>query len=194
MVLIVGMMLQALVPVQSLVAKVSADDGIESNLVPNGGFEVVVPTTDNSWIGGMKPEGWGAWLALQKAEVSVTDAVYHSGAYSVQIKQKAGDRTGLSINVPVSAGGSYRLSAWIKTEDVVSSGGVFVRTNFYKNVSGMDGATKDEKVGDGPATNKMAGTNDWTLQETILSVPAEARYIRLEPFFETGQGPYGLMT
>jgi len=180
MVLIVGMMLQVLIPVQSLVAKVSADDGAEINLVPNGGFETVVPTTDNSWIDGMKPEGWGAWLALQKAEVSVTDAVYHSGAYSVQIKQKSGDRTGLSINVPISAGGNYKLSAWIKTEDVVSSGGVFVRTNYYK--------TSDEKLDSGPMTNKMSGTNDWTLQETILAVPAEARDVRLEPFFETGSG------
>lgn len=187
-VLIVGMLLQVLIPAGLLMTKVSADGGAGDNLVPNGGFEDVVHTTDASWIGGLKPNGWGAWLASKNGKVSVTDAVYHSGAYSVQIEHTGSDRTGLSINVPVSEEGNYKLSAWIRTQDVVSSGGVFVRTNFYRSVNGMDGATKDDKLGDGPVTSKMAGTHDWTLQQVVVPVPAGARYVRLEPFFETGTG------
>ncbi|RUT43733.1 DNRLRE domain-containing protein [Paenibacillus anaericanus] len=203
-VLLVCMMLQLLVPFQSLLGNVSADntmeenmvlDGgfekvvseMEENMVPNGGFEKVVSAKEPEWSG-LQPEGWGAWLASKNGKVSVTSDVYHSGAYSVQIEHLGSDRTGLSINVPVLTGGDYKLGAWIKTSDVVSNGGVFVRTQFYKRIKGLDGSDRDEKLADGPATNKMSGTNDWTLQEVVLSVPADAKYVRLEPFFETGQG------
>ncbi|MFD3258140.1 polysaccharide lyase family 8 super-sandwich domain-containing protein [Paenibacillus lentus] len=159
------------------------------NLVPNGGFENVVFTGNASWADGIQPQGWGAWLAKGHGRVSATDAVYYSGAYSVQIEHlSADDRTGLSLDVPIAGGITYEFSARIKTADVVSSGGVFVRKNFYKSIAGLDGSTKNEKVGDGPSTAKLDGTNNWTLKEAVLSAPAEAKYVRIEPFFETGAG------
>ncbi len=159
------------------------------NLVPNGGFELVGLTGNPSWVDGIEPQGWGAWLAKGQGRLSVSDAVYYSGAYSVQIEHlSADDRTGLSLDVPITGGDTYEFSARIKTADVVSSGGVFVRTNFYKSIAGLDGSTRNEKVGDGPSTAKLDGTNDWTLKEAVLSAPAEAKYVRIEPFFETGSG------
>ncbi|MBU5444743.1 polysaccharide lyase family 8 super-sandwich domain-containing protein [Paenibacillus sp. MSJ-34] len=161
----------------------------EVNLVPNGGFENVGYTGNASWVDGIQPQGWGAWLAKGQGRVSVTDTVYYSGTYAVQIEHLgADDRTGLSLDVPIAGGNTYEFSAQIKTADVVSSGGVFVRTNFYKSIAGLDGSTKSEKVGDGPSTAKLAGTNDWTLKEAVLAAPAEAKYVRIEPFFETGTG------
>lgn len=161
----------------------------EDNLVPNGGFEHVAFTGNASWVNGIQPQGWGAWLAKGQGRVSVTDAVYYSGAYAVQIEHLgADDRTGLSLDVPIDGGKPYEFSARMKTVDVVSNGGVFVRTNFYKSIAGLDGSTKSEKIGDGPSTAKLAGTNDWSLKEAVLTAPAEARYVRIEPFFETGTG------
>ena len=169
----------------------ASDSG--DNLVPNGGFELVGSTGNASWVDGIQPQGWGAWLAKGQGKVSVSDAVYYSGDYSVQIEHRSAiDRTGLSLDVPIAGGATYEFSARIKTADVVSSGGVFVRTNFYKSIAGVDNSSKTEKVGDGPSTAKLDGTNDWTLKEAVLSAPAEANYVRIEPFFETGTEPLGL--
>lgn len=165
----------------------ASDSG--DNLVPNGGFELVGSTGNASWVDGIQPQGWGAWLAKGQGKVSVSDAVYYSGDYSVQIEHLGAiDRTGLSLDVPITGGATYEFSARIKTADVVSSGGVFVRTNFYKSIAGVDNSSKTEKVGDGPSTGKLDGTHDWTLKEAVLSAPAEANYVRIEPFFETGTG------
>lgn len=52
----------------------------------------------------------------------------------------------------------------------------------------MDGSTQDVKLGDGPSTVKIQRTNEWSLREILLNVPSEAKYVRIEPFFETGTG------
>ncbi|WP_052759461.1 polysaccharide lyase family 8 super-sandwich domain-containing protein [Paenibacillus sp. DMB20] len=159
-----------------------------TNLVPNGDFETVVYPGASSWTDRKQAEGWGVWLASGSGKVSVNEAVYASGERSVQVEHAVASRTGLSVNAKINAGTTFKLSARMKTDNVVSSGGVFVRTQYYKSISGVDGATANVKLGDGPVLAKLTGTNDWTLREAVLTVPADTRYVRIEPFFETGTG------
>ncbi|RAV22012.1 polysaccharide lyase family 8 super-sandwich domain-containing protein [Paenibacillus contaminans] len=160
---------------------VNAAEGAQPNLMPNGGFESTVTTTRNKWTNNIEPAGgWGEWFASGSGKVTVDTSVYHEGSKSVRIDHDSSSRTALSITVPVSPGQHYKLGAWIKTDNAVSSGGVFARTQY------LDSAGK--KVGDGPATAKLSGTNDWTLRDALMSVPAGATKLKVEPFFETGTG------
>ncbi|PRX65669.1 Ig-like protein group 2 [Cohnella sp. SGD-V74] len=160
-----------------------------SNLAYNGGFETV-KTGQADWVNGAGADGWGVWKATAGGLVSVTDAVYRSGGSSVEVKHPATARTGLSQDVTVDqvpAGGrTFKLGAWIKTEDVAASQGVFIRTQYWEKLTSKDGS--NVKIGDGPSLSKLTGTNDWTYREMILNAPQSTRYIRLEPFFETGTG------
>ncbi|SMF90851.1 Bacterial surface proteins containing Ig-like domains [Paenibacillus uliginis N3/975] len=158
------------------------------NLVPNGDFEVVVYPGDVGWIDRKQAQGWGVWQASGSGKVSVNEAVYTSSTKSVQVEHDVSSRTGLSGNVKISTGTTFKLSAQIKTDNVVSNGGAFVRTQYYKSINGVDGATSNVKLGDGPVLAKLTGTNDWTLREAIFTVPAGTKYVRAEPFFDTGTG------
>ncbi|WP_409341700.1 polysaccharide lyase family 8 super-sandwich domain-containing protein [Paenibacillus sp. MBLB4367] len=160
---------------------VKAAEEAQTNLMPNGGFESTVTTTRNKWTNNIEPAGgWGEWFASGSGKVTVDTAVYHEGSKSVRIDHDASSRTALNITVPVTPGQRYKLGAWIKTDNAVSSGGVFARTQY------LDSAGK--KVGDGPATAKLSGTNDWTQREALMSIPAGATKLKVEPFFETGTG------
>lgn len=182
------MLLQVGVPLQ-LGAKTAYAVGDEAvNLVPNGDFETISSIKNASWVNGVQPEGWGIWLASGSGKASVSESVYQSGSHAVQIEHVDNARTGLTINVPIAGGEIYTFGARIKTDNVVSSGGVFVRTQFYKKVKGLDGSASDEKISDGPSTAKLSGTNDWTLYEAVAAAPQDAKYMRIEPFFETGKG------
>lgn len=160
----------------------------DENLFANGGFEIVTGSGAAAWNGGQRPENWTLWRASGNADISVTDGVYHSGQYAAQIVHEASSRTALTTNARVEGGASYRLSAWIKTEEVTSALGAFIRTQYYKSLNGVDGSTTHEKVSDGPSTERMRDTNDWTKLAVLITVPAEARYLVVEPFFETGLG------
>ncbi|WP_146200369.1 polysaccharide lyase family 8 super-sandwich domain-containing protein [Paenibacillus agaridevorans] len=160
----------------------------DENLFSNGGFELVTATGAATWNGGQRPEDWTLWRASGNADISVTDQVRYSGQYAAQIVHGASSRTALTTNARVESDQRYRLSAWIKTEEVTSALGAFIRTQYYKTLNGVDGSTTHEKVSDGPSTERMRGTNDWTKLEVLVTVPADARYLVVEPFFETGLG------
>ncbi|SEG15071.1 Ig-like domain-containing protein [Paenibacillus sp. UNC499MF] len=175
-------MMQAL----SFVTAVHASEP-QPDLVSNGGFESV-KSGAGKWAAGAEPVGWGLWLASGTGKASVTGDVYHTGTQAVQLEHLALSRTGLSQDVPIAGGQTYKLSVWVKTKDVNSGIGVFVRTQFFKSIKGFDGKTLDEKIGSGPSTEELTGTQDWMKREVIINSPEDAKYIRLEPFFETGTG------
>ncbi len=159
------------------------------NVADNGGFETM-SAGQTGWVNGIGASGWGVWNASPGGLVSVTDAVYYSGNRSLEIKHPASARTGVSEDVTVDkvqAGGkAYKLGAWIKTENVTANLGAFIRTQYYEKLTSKDGS--NVKLGDGPSLEKLTGTNDWTYREIVLNAPPSTRYIRLEPFFETGTG------
>lgn len=155
----------------------------EVNLVPNSGFEETA--ADSNWLNGIGAPGWGIWYATKGGIVSVSQAVYHSGQAALQIEQPQQARTNVSVSgivpgisgVPVEGGKNYKLSVWMKTDDVAGTGVVF--RSYYHN--------GNTKVSNGPAST-VKGTTDWVQQELFVAVPSDADMLRIEIMFETGTG------
>lgn len=157
------------------------------NLMNNGGFEQTTTTPDASWngIASPAPAGWGLWIPTgsgkapnQTANISLDSTTYHEGSKSILFDAFATSRISVNQSVlTVAAGKSYRLKVWVKTENVTGTGAYF-RTQFYNT----------SKVGDGPASAKLLGTKDWTLQQVFMTIPANVTKLVIEPFLETGKG------
>lgn len=160
--------------------KTAKADEAATNLAPNGSFEKTVVTKRNIWTKNIEPIGWSEWFPSGRPQATVDQTVHHEGNQSIRIEAAVSSRAALTTTVEVMPEKSYRLGTWMKTDNVISSNGVFVRTQY------LDGSGK--KVGDGPQTEKLINTNDWTLREVFLTVPKEARKLKIEPFFETGTG------
>ncbi|CAH1213585.1 hypothetical protein PAECIP111891_03994 [Paenibacillus allorhizoplanae] len=155
------------------------------NLMTNGSFEQATTATDANWTSVNAPVGWGLWIPTgsgkapnKTVNVTLDMAAAHEGSKSVLIDAFATSRVSINQTVtPVTAGKSYRLKMWLKTENVTGTGAYF-RTQFY-NAS---------KVGDGPSTPKLLGTNDWKMQQVFMTIPTNATKLVIEPFLETGMG------
>lgn len=69
----------------------------------------------------------------------------------------------------------YNFGAWIKTDNVDSKAGIYVRTQFLKD------GTKLSVNGNGPSTEPLASeinstkTHDWTQNRWILRCPRSKR-------------------
>ncbi|MFD2115115.1 polysaccharide lyase family 8 super-sandwich domain-containing protein [Paenibacillus yanchengensis] len=159
-----------------------------AQVIFNGDFEEVASKTNAAWASDQQPVRWGIWHASGKSNVALDSSHVKSGQYAVRVSHQPGQRTGLSTDIPITAGKTYLLQGWIKTEDVLSNGGAFVRSQFYKSISGVDGSTANVKTGDGPKTEVWKGTNDWSMLQMMVQAPDETKYLRIEPFFETGSG------
>lgn len=165
-----------------------ASANIMVNLITNGGFEEGSLIPDKGWQDGGRPAGWGVWRAMEgNQNVSVTEAVYHTGARSVQVKHDKLARTDIVPDplVPITPGQTYKLQAWMKTDQVLPenvSKGVYIRTQYC----GADG----KKIEDGPYLPYVRGTTDWTSYELLLQVPDKPQIasFKVEIFFETGTG------
>jgi hyaluronate lyase len=157
------------------------------NLMANGGFDQTTTTLDASWAGITTPApvSWGLWIPTgsgkapnKTANVALDLTTYHEGTKSLMFDAFATSRVSVNQSVTtVSAGKSYRLSMWVKTDNVVGTGAYF-RTQYYNT----------SKVGDGPASPKLLGTNDWRLQQVFMTIPASTTKLVIEPFLETGTG------
>ncbi|MDR6553364.1 polysaccharide lyase family 8 super-sandwich domain-containing protein [Paenibacillus qinlingensis] len=155
------------------------------NLMTNGSFEQAATTTDANWSSASAPVGWGLWIPTgsgkapnKTVNVTLDNTTAHEGSKSVLVDAFATSRVSINQTVTsVAAGRSYRLKMWLKTENVTGTGAYF-RTQFY-NAS---------KVGDGPSTPKLVGTNDWKMQQVFMTIPTNATKLVIEPFLETGMG------
>ncbi|MBE9918163.1 hyaluronate lyase [Paenibacillus donghaensis] len=158
-----------------------------ANLVNNGGFEQTTATPDASWNGITSPASanWGLWIPTgsgkapnQTAKVYLDTATYHEGQQSMAFDAFQTSRVSINQSVTkIAAGKSYRLKMWVKTESVIGTGAYF-RTQFYNT----------SKVGDGPVSAQLLGTNDWTLQQVYMTIPSGVTKLVIEPFLETGTG------
>ncbi|MCZ8511099.1 polysaccharide lyase beta-sandwich domain-containing protein [Paenibacillus filicis] len=153
----------------------------------NGSFEQTTSVLDANWSGvtSPAPAGWGLWIPTgsgkapnQTVNVTLDPTQYHEGSKSILFDAFATSRVSVSQSVTsVTAGKSYRLKMWVKTDNVTGTGAYF-RTQYYNT----------SKVGDGPASAKLLGTNDWTLQQVFMTIPAGVTRLVIEPFLETGKG------
>jgi alpha-N-arabinofuranosidase len=110
-------------------------------LVPNSSFEN---------IEGNLPKGWKMMTWQPKADFALDSSVSHSGKNSVRISSTEGSDASWMIIVPVKPYSKYRLSGWIKTQNLEPGTGQGALINFH---------------GAGIRTKAITGTQDWTRVE-----------------------------
>ena len=110
--------------------------------VPNPSFEVA----DGLFPRGWHQERWGGEGTSAYADVG------HTGNHSVQLASDTGADISWSTTVPVVPFARYRLTGWIRTEDVKVAGGRGALINLHN----LQPA----------ATKAVTGSADWTRVET----------------------------
>lgn len=121
------------------------------NLAPNGSFEEGGPRGPRGW----RQERWGGEGAFAHANVGRT------GNRSLELSSANGADISWSANVNIEPFARYRLSGWIKTEEV-------------KPASGAQGALLNLHNLQGVATPAVTGTTDWRQVEVEFEVADEA--------------------
>jgi len=114
------------------------------NVLANPSFEQAADTRPAGW----EPYTWGGKGEFQHAKLGRT------GNRSVMIASQAGADVAWHAKLPVEPFSTYRLSGWIKTENVECHGGRGALLNLH-NVQGV-------------ATPAVTGTRDWTQVEVIF--------------------------
>lgn len=119
-------------------------------LVPlfNGSFE----ETDNH-----QPKGWRTHTWAGKADFQLSD-VARRGSRSVMISSEQGADAAWYVVVPVKPFSTYRLSAWIKTENLEPLDGAGALLNLH---------ARRER------TQAITGTRDWTQVQTEIQTGSE---------------------
>jgi len=115
------------------------------NLLPNASFE---ESADG------KPAGWQTFSWAGGGEF-VHAGVGRTGDRSVMIQSNKGGDVAWHTRVPVEPHASYRLSGWIKTEDVRPAEGAKPGRGALLNLHNLQGV----------ATTAVSGTKDWTRVE-----------------------------
>ncbi|MEW6157764.1 MAG: PVC-type heme-binding CxxCH protein [Verrucomicrobiota bacterium] len=113
-----------------------------SNLISNGSFENV--TND-------RPNDWRSVTHSGRGEFALTDTA-RTGKRSVKISSEQGGDLSWAVRVPVNPGTDYRLTGWIKTENVRKIGNARgAMFNIHELQDPVRGGTK-----------ALTGDNDWT--------------------------------
>ncbi len=112
--------------------------------VPNGSFENHEENSPLSW----EPHTWNGEGEFTHEQTA------HTGDYSVAISSQEGGDLSWETNAKVKPFSTYKLSAWIKTEDLQPSSGRGALLNLH-NISGV-------------RTESLTGTNDWTQVSTTF--------------------------
>lgn len=162
-------------------AQAEADDGsAPGNLVLNGGFEETQEGAAG-WLNGIQPSHWGHWIAAGTPMLAVDEEIKRSGERSVRLEGPAGttSRAAVSQPIPVEVGKTYRISGWVRTQEV--SNAALIRFQMRRE------GTSNLLIHVGT----LSGTNDWTYMERLLTVPDNAALparLAIEMFLETGSG------
>lgn len=133
------------------------DPDARPETVTNGSFERPLGSADNTKF------GWRVSRTDAKIDVAVDAAVHHDGAKSARVTFKRyvkPDLYTLGQNIVVDPGHSYKLSFWVRTENLHSAGMPQVQI-----VNGND----DQLITNSPAF--VSGTNDWRQIVVDFSVP-----------------------
>ena len=115
-----------------------------ANAIPNASFEQDANGKPKGW----RTEKWGGEANYEYANVGRT------GKRSLLVSSDKGADAAWSINVAVEPWSTYRLSGWIKTENVEAKGARGALLNLH-NIQPA-------------ATKALTGTNDWTQVETTF--------------------------
>jgi alpha-N-arabinofuranosidase len=123
-----------------------------ANIVPNASFETCSDDQPQGW----RRQKWGGTGEFGYAESGRT------GTRSVMISSREGADVGWTISVPVEPFATYRLSGWIKTQDVQPTEerpgrGALLNLHNLQSV----------------ATPAVSGTKDWTRVEVVFDSNSE---------------------
>jgi alpha-N-arabinofuranosidase len=114
-------------------------DPSQASIIPNPSFETVDAD---------RPASWRRAIWQKTADLHVDDTVAHSGARSARISSKDGGDASWSVTVIVKPFARYRLSGWIKVQDLEPGAGRGALLNLH-GLQGME-------------TAAVTGTRDWT--------------------------------
>ena len=128
----------------ALCAAAHAADSPAPNFLPNPSFEQDAKGQPRGW----KTAKWGGEPAFEFA------AVGRTGKRSLLILSDKGADASWTATVSVEPWSTYRLSGWIKTEDVKAAGGRGALLNLH-NIQDV-------------ATKALTGTSDWTKVEVTF--------------------------
>lgn len=122
---------------------------VVQNLPPNGSFESVE---------GADPTGWrrNTWSGQAAFAVETTGA--RDGERCVSVASANGGDAGWTVRVGVKPYARYRLTGWIKTENIVAEGDRGALLNLH---------SRPER------TTPLKGTHDWTKVETEFDTTAD---------------------
>lgn len=149
-----------------------------NNLLTNGGYEQVTAGTANGWTD-YQSVGWSVWNAQGKSETTVDNLVYKEGAKSLRIGS-AGESSRTTVgqrNIPVEPGKFYKLSQWIKTENITKGASMRIQLYDSNNV-------QVQLI----YTHSLSGTKDWTRIEKMIQVPETAIRCQIENYYDLGTG------
>jgi putative membrane-bound dehydrogenase-like protein len=111
------------------------------------------PSFENETAG--KPLDWNTRTYSGRATHSLSD-IARTGARSIRIESTEGSDTSYFTRVALEPNTTYRLSAWIKTENLKGARGA--QLNLHE-AQGIDGSK----------TPAISGTKDWTRVESIFN-------------------------
>ncbi|WP_107341475.1 carbohydrate binding domain-containing protein [Agrobacterium pusense] len=136
------------------------DGAIIGNVVPNPGFE----------------NGTSGWTFGSTAALS-SDA--RTGARAAALTKSGGVGFGSSVRIPVIAGNSYSLTAWVKG-DVASTSGCYVRAVWFAAATGGTSISYSEGAGN------VAMSQSYRQVGGRVTAPATATHVQLQVYHTTG--------
>jgi hypothetical protein len=145
-------------------------------LLVNGGFETWAGNVPSGWE---KVSGWQGKEYTGRCTQDTTE--WHSGASSLHLENsEAGQVVQVSQNVwvgkPFKIGGTYRLSAWMKTRSLAQPNAILLAT-----------LTQALKSTGGWRINMPDRSSDWTRGEVTFTVPEGSDFLRIMIHLQ-GQG------
>lgn len=137
------------------------------NVVANPGFENELTS-------------WGPWKPRGNPDIVADTTIFYSGKAALRITGfKSDDRGTVGQRVTVEPGRTYRISFWIKTEDVKNPKAQ-LRIQFRN--------AKNELTRDALILGQLEGTNDWMLFEETVLLPEGTTVLLVEPFLDSSNG------
>ncbi|MBD2845320.1 Ig-like domain-containing protein [Paenibacillus sp. IB182496] len=151
-----------------------------TNALPNGNMEQVTASSEGGWSD-WRADGWSAYTYSGAVNFTVDHAERHGGAASVKLYAEEQSRAMIARSIPVRAGATYEVKAWFKTLDLASTNvGSRMRLMFY------DAA--NQNLNQHVMFGSVKGTQDWTLVEQQIEVPAGAVSMRVAAFLWEAEG------
>ena len=145
--------------------QLGADSNARPETVTNGSFESSIDTGPDSHF------NWRVSRSDPKVEIALDDKVRRDGARSLRITFKGSARPNLFNavqTVAVVPGAKYRLTFWLRTENLKAAAGPFI-----------DVSTGDESNSLGRSQAFTNGTNDWRQVSIDIAIPTNADGIEI---------------